>query len=380
MKKQFFFGALACLALASCSNDKTLDVNRIENEIRYNVVANGATKASDVYCNNNKPGAFEVWANFAGQTYISGDTIKFEADKWVNKDGVRYWPETTETNKVDFYAHVNSNGTFEWNSGAPEFVNYVVDTDVTKQDDLLYSVKKDQSKGNAAVALNFHHALSQIVFNAKNTNKNLHVEITGVELRNVMSTGTYTFATESTDGNNAAHDGNGTINGGQGSWSALSAINNYGVTFSSVAVAGDDTTVALTSANDSEKEFSSNALLLIPQATTAWNGVDATEGEGATTNSYILVYCKVYNVAGDSYASSDVLLYDGSTKGLAIPAAFNWEEGKKYTYTLVFGKGAGYEPGTDPEPTLVPIEFDVTVDDFVAVEPSTEVDAAIPGV
>ena len=57
-----------------------------------------------------------------------------------------------------------------------------------------------------------------------------------------------------------------------------------------------------------------------------------------------------------------------STRWLAIPASFNWEQGKKYTYTIVFGKdGGGFIPGGDPDPVFVPVTFDVTVDDFVTV-------------
>lgn len=380
MKKQIFFGALACLALASCSNDKTLDINRVEDEIRYNVVANGATKAADVYCNNNKPGEFSVWAIHNGKTYINGDVIKEESGAWKNTSGVRYWPES---GNIDFYAHVNAGAKFTWNAttpSTPTIADYVVSTDVAAQNDLLYAVKKDVAKTNSAVALNFHHALSQIVFKAKNTNKNFYVEIYGVKLCNINSKGTYTFPTASTDANNAEHNGNGTINGGQGTWSSHSTLENYGVTFDLKPVVGNNTAVDLTSANDSGKEFSSNALLLLPQTTTKWD--KGTNEEG----SYLLVNCLVYNVAGENVnKDTDVVLWGNGTgssataKELAILADFSWEEGKKYTYTLVFGEGAGVTPptpGADPDPVLVPITFDVTVDDFVAVA-GEDINAAI---
>lgn len=384
MKKQIFFGALACLALASCSNDKTLDVNRIEDEIRYNVVANGATKAADVYCNNNKPGEFSVWAIHNSKTYINGDVIKEESGAWKNTSGVRYWPES---GNIDFYAHVNAGDKFTWDATSPvppTITDYEVSTDVAAQNDLLYAVKKDVAKTNSAVALNFHHALSQIVFKAKNTNKNFYVEISGVKLCNINSKGTYTFPTASTDGcnNNSEpnHDLPSTINGGQGAWSGHETLVNYDVTFPFVAVDGNDTAVDLTSANTSGKEFSSNALLLLPQTTSKW--VKTTNENG----SYLLVNCLVYNVAGTSVdKDNDVVLWGNGTgssataKELAILADFNWEEGKKYTYTLVFGEGAGVTPptpGTDPDLVLVPITFDVTVDDFVAVA-GEDINAAI---
>lgn len=59
---------------------------------------------------------------------------------------------------------------------------------------------------------------------------------------------------------------------------------------------------------------------------------------------------------------------------VAIPASFDWKEGKKYTYTLVFGDGTGYIPPTDTdggdevkihgEPTLKAISYSVTVEDI----------------
>ena len=68
-------------------------------------------------------------------------------------------------------------------------------------------------------------------------------------------------------------------------------------------------------------------------------------------------------------------------KELAIPADFTWEQGKKYIYTFVFGKGnGGYDPDPDPSdpatPVLVPITFDITVDDFIPV-PGTEIESGL---
>ena len=56
--------------------------------------------------------------------------------------------------------------------------------------------------------------------------------------------------------------------------------------------------------------------------------------------------------------------------------------GKRYVYTLIFGEGGGFNPenpdpeNPDPEPVLVPITFDVTVDNFV--EYPQDLDASVP--
>lgn len=361
MKKILFSAAMA-LVLVSCSRDEVIEINRDSDEIRFGVVTDAATRAADVYCNNNLPGAFTVYANHDGQTYIEGDSIEKGDNAWVNKTGVRYWPE----GDVSFYAHVNGTG-FTWESGeVPTIEDYTVPTAVAEQKDLLYAVKT-QSEGQ--VTLNFRHALSQIVFQAKNTNANLYVEIKGVTVNKLGNVNTFTYPTANTDNNIVNHEGTtGTItyDGSWGTWDALNGgTTNYPVEFEAVPIPGDNDVKSLTNTNDTGKEFSSNAMLLLPQTTTAWN---PEGGKPADQNgTYFLVDCKICNVAGTSYnPATDVVLWDGNA---AIPVAFNWEQGKKYIYTFVFGDGnGGYDPDPeDPTPVLLPITFNVTVDDFVPV-------------
>lgn len=360
MKKILFSAAMA-LVLVSCSRDEVIEINRDSDEIRFGVVTDAATRAADVYCNNNLPGAFTVYANHNGQTYIDGDLIQKDSTAWVNKTGVRYWPK----GDVSFYAHVNGTG-FTWASGeVPTITDYTVDTLVANQKDLLYAVKT-QSEGQ--VTLNFRHALSQIVFQAKNTNANLYVEIKGVTICKLGNVNTFTYPTANTDDNIINHDGEGDTEttGAWGRWGDLTGGNtDYAVEFTAVPVPGDNDDKSLTNTNNTGKEFSSNAMLLLPQKTTAW---DPEDGKPADQNgTYFLVDCKICNVAGDDYATSDVVLWEGPA---AIPVAFNWEQGKKYIYTFVFGDGnGGYDPNPDdPTPVLLPITFNVTVDDFVPVE------------
>ena len=360
MKKILFSAAMA-LVLVSCSRDEVIEINRDSDEIKFGVVTDAATRAADVYCNNNLPGAFTVYANHNGKTYIDGDSIEKEGNAWVNKTGVRYWPE----GDVSFYAHVNGTG-FTWESGeVPTIEDYTVPTAVAEQKDLLYAVKT-QSKGQ--VTLNFRHALSQIVFQAKNTNKNLYVEIKGVSICNLGNTNTFTYPTADTDDNIVNHDGTGetTTTGAWGTWVNLTGGNtDYPVTFTAVPVPGDEAVKSLTNTNVTGKEFSSNAMLLLPQTTTAWDTTTKPSAD-TQTGSYFLVDCKICNVAGADYASTDIILWNGP---VAIPASFTWEQGKKYIYTFVFGDGnGGYDPDPDtPTPVLLPITFDVTVDDFVPV-------------
>lgn len=402
MKKSYLLGALGLLAMASCSQDETIGINHDGDEITFNVVTNNATRAENVYCNQNLPGGFYVSAISDGKTYIDKDHVTGSNGNWTNTSGTRYWPETA----VDFYAHVNGGDAYKWNNGSPKFEGFTVNNTVGSQVDLLYAVKKNQSKTNGTVNLNFRHALSQIVFQAKNTNENLYVEIAGVSVANVGGTNTFTFPSVNTETNIEDHDENadgvyedGEFGGGishddsWGTWAALTqGTQQYDADFPEIAVKGNNTLVALTTANETGKEYNRNAMLLLPQTTSAWSPETHPDPKKENTGSYLLVDCAIFNVAGDDYAEGDDVCLWGeqqgsgwTTKELAIPVAFNWEQGKKYVYTLVFGEGnGGYNPDPEdpdpenPEPVLVPITFEITVDDFDLVD-GGEIESGIPG-
>ena len=408
MKKSYLLGALGLLAMASCSQDETIGINHDGDEITFNVVTNNATRAENVYCNQNLPGGFYVSAISDGKTYIDKDYVTGSNGNWTNTSGTRYWPETA----VDFYAHVNGEASYTWsvNEGkaTAKFENFQVSKDVAKQVDLLYAVKTGQKKADGKVNLNFRHALSQIVFQAKNTNANLYVEIAGVSVANVGGTNTFTFPSANTETNIVDHDENAdgvyedgefgsgiTYNTSWGTWAALTqGTEKYDVDFTKTAVRGNNTLVSLTTANETGKEYNSNAMLLLPQETTAWDPeANPLPGAAGNTGSYLLVDCAIFNVAGTDYAEGDDVCLWGepqgsgwTTKELAIPVAFDWQQGKKYVYTLVFGEGnGGYDPDPepdpdpeDPDPVLVPITFEITVDDFELVD-GGEIESGIPG-
>lgn len=408
MKKILLLTAGMLLIAASCTKNEVVEVNQDGNEIQYSVVANKATKAADIYCNNNKPSEFTVYAESNdGKTYINGDKITSSdnGSTWVNESGTRFWPNDLS---LDFYAVVN--GTINWNvaaeSTAPAtIVNYEVPTAVGDQKDLLYAVKMGQEKGataeaTEAVSLNFRHALSQIVFQAKNTNENLYVEISGVRIVNVANKNTFTFPTADTDNellvddnHDGSFEGTNYADANWGTWNTLDPETGaagetiYPVSFDKVVVPGNNTNatvVNLTNNVTGEEEFNTNALLLLPQTSNAWDpvtvpapGFDGNAGNG----SYFLVDCAIYNIAGDSFNSaSDTPLWGaiGAHQEAAIPVAINWEQGKKYIYTFIFGEGGGYDPDDpddpeNPDPVLIPITFEVTVDDFVEV-PAQDID------
>lgn len=392
--------ALMALAAVSCTKSEVLESN--SGEIRFNVVANKATKADAIY-NNSNFDQFTVYASTAEgnvaerTTYIDGDVInKKVSGGWENASGTRFWPETA----LNFYALRNADG-FVWNPAEAHSFDFSVDSEVSAQKDLLYAVKLNQTRTTtdtgtgdepvvvegAPVPLNFRHALSQIVFQAKNTNPNLYVEVSGVKLVNVDDKGNYTLPEKDTDAIQVVTGGeiDPVTDQSRGSWT-LGEITNtsYEISFSQpfeLDGAKDAAAVAL----DGDVP---SAMMLIPQTTKAWapTAYPAPGVEGQT-GSYLMVNCVIWNVAGDSHTDSDLVIWGAKSDNkytddpawVAIPAAFDWKEGFKYIYTFVFGEGAGYDPDPDPDdpdpqPAIIPIDFEVSVDVFNVVDGDVDLD------
>lgn len=397
--------ALMALAAVSCTKSEVLETN--SGEIRFNVVANKATKADAIYDNSNFD-QFTVYASTAEgtvserTTYIDGDVVNKVSGGWENVSGTRFWPETA----LNFYALRNADG-FVWNPAEVHSFDFSVAPEVSAQKDLLYAVKLNQTRTTtetgtgdepvvvegAPVSLHFRHALSQIVFQAKNTNPNLYVEISGVKLVNVGYKGNYTLPEKDTDaiqvtGDNAGGSDDPVTDHSRGSWSLDETTNtSYEISFSQAyELNGDKDAVAV--ALDALDGSVPSAMMLIPQTTEAW--VPATypapDVEGQT-GSYLMVNCVIWNVAGDSHTDSDLVIWGAKSEDkytaepawVAIPAVFDWKEGFKYIYTFIFNNGGGYDPNPDPDdpdpqPAIIPIDFKVSVDEFNVVNDDVDLD------
>lgn len=377
--KKVLLGALAVVAMVACSKDDVVEVNRVNDQITYGAVVNSATRAADVYCNNYKPGSFKVSAVYDDKFYFTDETVTYNNSTSAWESGsVHYWPNVGE---VIFYAHVNGDTEYTHTNAtdAPQFVNFTVADATEDQVDLLYAVQRKEKSADP-VKLNFRHALSQVVFKAKNGNTNLYVEISDITLCNLAQTSTFTFTQEATDTNIEDHTGSVvtdiTYNNTWGSWPDLNGGDvDFSVILDSPVVIPYSSTGEAVNLTDVVDGPNSKAMMMLPQSTTKW---DATSKLNETTQSYALVNCCIYNIADPSIGlqGTDVALW--GTKALhqqvAVPMPFIWQQGKKYIYTLVFGMGTGgggYEPDPDdptPDPVLVPISYDVTVDDFVVID------------
>lgn len=357
MKSKYLAVALSAVVLTACNNEDVLEVNQGRG-ISFQVATEASTRATAT--TTSTIDNFKVWGFTDGKTLMNGIEVSKSGSEWTY-DGTIFWPATD----VDFYSvspAENCGGTVNITKDKQEITNFTVNTDQSKQVDLLYAVNKDEKKADheaTPVSINFRHALSQIVFKAKNTNKNLKVTVKGVKIANIKKAGDFTYPTNATAPQNTKEDAT-IVATTQGTWSNVSTAEKF-------SAGMDDAGVTLDGKVETAKDLSNatGALFMIPQALTPWN--PSTEGCNKSNNVYFLLNCQIL-----SGTNKDIQVWpseaDETFAEIAVPAnTLTWEQGKKYVYTFIFGEGAGYEPGENPnpDPTLVGIDFTVTVDEFI---------------
>ena len=372
MKKHFVLGALAVLALAACTKSEVVELNK-GNEISLTAVTGkNLTKAADGYCNKAMPADFAVWAATDGKKYFEAQTYTRDGSTNTYKStNARYWPTTD----VDFFAAKNYGGSATLTATDPTslaIADYTVPTTVATQKDFIYAVSKTVSKPTTgtAASLNFRHALSQIEFQAKNSNSGIYVEVTGVAVKQVYSKGKFSVNVATT--NNFVDHTLGAADtdnrSGRCTWAGQDAKADYAISFDAVALGSEATSLSVTDPDG--KEYNANTMYLIPQTVPDLWAVPTpptTPTPVPTTGkAYFEITAKIWNVAGATVdKGNDVVLHDGKI-AVPLPTTTIWEDGLRYVYTFNFttyGTG-GVDPGTG-KPVLTPIELTVSVDDFV---------------
>ncbi len=326
MKKEILFAAVAAVVMASCSSDDTLDANKSVYGITFRASVDKHTRATEVNINNM--GTFNVTAVGNEKTYFS-NLVASSSDNgtsWTT-DKTYYWPSY----ELTFYAWSHADdGTPEVSNASKKVVNFAPSQTVANQKDFLVSVNKGTKAANngSGVTMNFKHALSQIVVQAKCSNSNMKIEVLGVKLVNMATKADFTFPTDVT-----ASDA--TL--AQGQWDNLSGDKDH----SKAYMVKGTTPVKLTSEAQSIM-FDANSFMLIPQQLTKWNETSAADGN--TKGAYLAVLCRVSSLNG----TEETLLYPEPTAEdtkatkyafTAVGIDTNWEPGKKYTYTLDFCNG-----------------------------------------
>lgn len=379
MKKVIFGTALASMALLSaCSSDNELAnvETTANNAIGFHVVGNKAeTRATPITSTNLNKTDFKVYAfTKDGKAFMgtsdtelawNGINIKYKDGKWdyATASDLRYWPEATTL--LDFYA-VNP-GTFEEGSysegmdgnyswqmtpssqkiyySATDEYGHTSIYDKTKNIDVMYGIANDQkytAENGGKVTFQFKHILSQVVFKAKTALENMEVNIKDIKIHNIKYAGNFTLPATSTE---------------SGTWTLNPILpGTDGKRHNAfTVVTGKDITVNSTVTDISSK----TPMLNTPQKLTAWDVKTPKTKEQADaanpTESYLEITCKIKQA--DVYVFGSESKYDT----LYVPFGPTWEQGKRYTYTLIFGGGYN-DQGL---PILQPINFDAETSDWV---------------
>lgn len=355
MRKKVLLAALSALALTACVDDETIEMNP-GNAVAFRPSTENSTRATVTTSNTIQD--FKVWGyykknnNSAYTSFMEGQVVSKAGDEWVYSP-VRFWPTGGE---VDFYSVSPTSVATNITKETQQITDYTVNTDPAKQIDLLYAVNMgcDDRNSKNGIPVNFRHALSQVVFKAKTINPNIEVQIESITLNDIMGKGTFTFPTETTKAitqsntyEDAAEDET------FGTWTLstnASDLQDPTIKFDTKTVPTDGTTIDLTSVDDG------TAMLLMPQVL-AENNYTYDNGGNSETYSEspsLSIKCKIYNISdGDKVQVFGS--YDNSNTLRNIPFEGTWQQGRKYTYTLIFGEELG---------DLEKVSFNTSVDEF----------------
>ena len=365
MKKLFFIAALAGAALVSCTKNEVAPVVAEQSEITFMPVVGNVTKApvagelgedySDAesfivnawYQADNVSATFDptkdvsVYMNKVTAKFKSGNVDNVssgEAGAWFpyNGDYVSYfWPKNGHLT-FSAYSPAETSGTtaFDQTSGLT-ITDFSVQSDITKQYDLLFSDRTYAKKSSTAtsassskydgVDIKFNHALSSIVVKAKtaaNYGTNA-ITIKDVKFINVYSKGTFkenlTTGTE-TESNSAK-------------WVAQSTETEYDLYAPTTNISLTETYQELNTSGATNPDC-----ILLPQPfnhTATSNQVTLVvnytikNGDGTSIDQVATfpLHAKAYE--GD-------LNSDDDTDDAGEDAITSWEMGKRYTYNLTF--------------------------------------------
>ena len=207
MKKFFILAAAALVAIAACSKNEADTASYEKSKvINFNTVAGKATKApitGTTYSYDLPSFGVFAWylasgnwntaaANSSAVSYMDDVEIRFDDDKdiWAPHNGTDafvnyYWPLEGKLTFIAYSPKSAATATFS-NAGVLTLTGFTVNTTVANQVDLLYSAiaadktknddyyedtahsKNSETSGeNKGVNIEFKHALSQVIFQAK---------------------------------------------------------------------------------------------------------------------------------------------------------------------------------------------------------------------
>lgn len=340
MKKNLFLFVAAATCVA-CSMDETTEVDQgLPIDFRTAV----GTRATPI--ETGTLNAFKVWAFFGdGTSYFDNETFTKNTDEGncFTSKTEHYWPTEGE---LTFYAYApidldNSTPTI---TQMTKTISYKPASEIENQDDFITDVntgsKADQETG---VEMTFKHRLSQIEVKAYYTGTKYTITVFGAQIANVYESGTYTFAEDVS---------------GDGSW----ATSGNKVIYEAECAKAELTPTESSSDATSITEEKGNWMLIPQTGLSEWITTDATNSSEGT---YLAVKIQIKENDGDAIIYPKLETSTGEeSEWAAVPIEINWEQNKKYIYTLHFtDTSAGViPPGPSGGEEILgdPIKFAVT--------------------
>lgn len=354
-KIYLFTAAFAVMAsLSGCSDTELASIDTVQEKtpIGFHTVGSQMESRATIINNSNLTEySFNVYAfkndngtdgeRFMGEdneAETGGVNISYQDGKWnyTSSADLKYWP----TSALNFYAvsPVSDNNIFSWQISQNKKEISVFTSDKYENPkynpdniDVMYAISKNQTKSlnGGTVHMQFRHVLSQVAFKARTQTANMEVIIEGVKICNVNFSGTFTLPP--TDAGPT-----------QGNWtlSTLPLSNFTAVKGKSIDIGNTDTEVSI-----------DGPMLFIPQKLTKWATTAAspktTDQADNDKQSYLEISCKIK--LDGSYIIGD----ENKFGKLYVPFGADWQPGKRYIYTLVFG--GGYDENGNS--ILTPINF-----------------------
>ena len=335
--KKMFFATFACVALASCVNDESLDPTQQPKKLSFETpVMKTQARAYYGEINGTDYPITESFKVFAKQH--EGDLTNWEsADNFWGTDAqeveydasvdAKYWDTATDyywpsgdNIKLSFGAYspavLTTGATATYTNAGLTVANFEVNATVANQVDLMYSgpILNQTYKENATgVSVVFKHALSSVVFSAIDADDNANYTINSIKVKGkFLKKGTFCE-------NLSWSNGNAT---GTAGWIVDSNDTEIEYTLATglnVSVNGSTTVIT-------EK---TSALLTIPHT------ANQLDPNATVTITYTV---DPESGATDYVATKTVKLADFKQgEGTNKSSITSWEMGNRYTYLFKFG-------------------------------------------
>lgn len=356
MKGNLYILAVACLALASCSNDETVATRHDPNEISFRALTNVMTRAADInattlettgfYVSAKKHSNASVYFSDAAYTVF---TSPGDVKTWTCATP-HYWP--ADDSELDFYAYAPK-ATGEGKNAqitsytSPSTFEITPATTADSQVDLIFANanQKKKSTDETGVVLNFRHAESKVAILLKNTDPNLTFTVGDVVIGNVKNKGQFTYSEESESKLKYAD------------WAWTDATNTSYSQTVTTASAYSTSTPAQAGVD----------MILVPQTLTNATTYASASSGAAFNGSYITVQLKIQNTSNSAYIVGGASAWEVAL--WPLPAT-QWNPGNKYTYTIDLSGGGYYPTNQDTNANLDPILGDAVIK-FVSVTVDT---------